>query len=483
MPDNQICSFAEPVGPRFKDWPRERKPWGLCVHTTGTDPWMRHYRSKVDPFRWVVDFYLNNMIGPTYVAGHGPATWPANPGEAGLVQLSYDSEETWHCGLKGWQRAAYFTGAWKLLSPANAVALWQKKWTGVKSPAHLYPSASPNTDYCLDANVRVLTEDLRWVPVGAVHVGDILIGFHEDLRPHNRFQLSPVTYTHNVVKPRVKIVTTHGELVCSADHMFVGTPTMHNGRGRWLRADELHPGSALRYTMRPWETDSSYDGGWLAGMLDGEGHWAKRGELTISQNVGVVLEHLTDVLSTKNISYRVRGRPQDRVRTISLLGVGTGLAHVGRFRPVRMLQHARSHVIGRRVYGKTTERPEVLSVTKLPPGEVVAIKTTTKTFIAEGFLSHNCGLELLPLDKPDENGRYFTPWQHGLVARLYKDLATRHDWPARPTRGRLVGHEDINLFSGEFGRANGGGGWDPGALRQRPQFSWDLVYQIIDGIV
>jgi len=66
----------------------------------------------------------------------------------------------------------------------------------------------------------------------------------------------------------------------------------------------------------------------------------------------------------------------------------------------------------------------------------------------------------------------FTREQHEAFARLSADIAVRHGWPdgwkASP---RVLGHEDLSPIS----RSTSDGGWDPGALRDDPFWSWDLV--------
>lgn len=82
----------------------------------------------------------------------------------------------------------------------------------------------------------------------------------------------------------------------------------------------------------------------------------------------------------------------------------------------------------------------------------------------EDFIS----VELVPLLKADATGSLFTPAQYGTLGRLIKDVQTRH--------GKVVlGHEDLNPFSGKHGRWDRSGGWDPGALRARPYFDWARV--------
>lgn len=92
------------------------------------------------------------------------------------------------------------------------------------------------------------------------------------------------------------------------------------------------------------------------------------------------------------------------------------------------------------------------------------------------------GAEMPILATPRANGLRYTDDQHHSVARLAIDLWRRHGWPretlvqaSKDSRalpcGRLLGHEDLDAF----GRWQATGGWDPGALRPRPWFSWPLV--------
>ncbi|HET6613672.1 MAG TPA: N-acetylmuramoyl-L-alanine amidase [Kofleriaceae bacterium] len=92
------------------------------------------------------------------------------------------------------------------------------------------------------------------------------------------------------------------------------------------------------------------------------------------------------------------------------------------------------------------------------------------------------GCEMLPLEEvPDPNNPEWTHWfpgmrytesQHRAAGRLAADLARRHGWPEGwQHTSRLVGHEDIDAY----GRWQRAGGWDPGALRERPWVSWSVV--------
>lgn len=83
------------------------------------------------------------------------------------------------------------------------------------------------------------------------------------------------------------------------------------------------------------------------------------------------------------------------------------------------------------------------------------------------------GVELLPM-QGSRGGMWFTDEQCTAVKELYNQLAAMYGWPLNPRKlpnTRLLGHEDIDAF----GRWQKSGGWDPGALRKFPRFSWDRI--------
>jgi DNA polymerase I-like protein with 3'-5' exonuclease and polymerase domains len=78
----------------------------------------------------------------------------------------------------------------------------------------------------------------------------------------------------------------------------------------------------------------------------------------------------------------------------------------------------------RRVWGKWNKAAVIKSVIPLGEREVIAIGTTTNTFIAEGFLSHNCKLEAILqgwLAHEDKMVDYFLNEPNGYI-KIGKDL-------------------------------------------------------------
>jgi N-acetylmuramoyl-L-alanine amidase len=85
------------------------------------------------------------------------------------------------------------------------------------------------------------------------------------------------------------------------------------------------------------------------------------------------------------------------------------------------------------------------------------------------------GVELLA----DETGYGFTSAQYDALARLVLDVARRHRFTisAAPSP-RLLGHEDTDPIN----RGQAAGGWDPGAHRRDPKFSWAGLWSRMQGL-
>lgn len=274
-------------------------------------------------------------------------------------------------------------------------------------------------DYCLDPDTRVLTSDLRWVPVSEVRAGDELVGFDESLRK-TRMRRSTVEATKRVTKRRLRLTTNHGTIVCSDDHQWVlygRARTYHKkgytqlggrrGRGRghcWIQAKDIRAGDLLVKYCEPWEVDETREGGYLAGLLDGEG-WVSGSMVGFAQKPGVVLDRYRSGLRERGFEIVERG---SGVRQVFAVGDKVNLRLLGMLRPSRLLAKASRLWEGRAPQGYKSTPVRVLAVDDLGPGEVCAVQTSTRTLLAEGLLSHNChfcGLALgegspLPL-KPD----------------------------------------------------------------------------------
>ncbi len=84
------------------------------------------------------------------------------------------------------------------------------------------------------------------------------------------------------------------------------------------------------------------------------------------------------------------------------------------------------------------------------------------------------GIELIPTVQ-----RLYTDDQYASAGHICSDVAIRWGLPfielLDPRKARIVGHEDVNPIR----RHDAGGGWDPGAMRLIPRFSYEHLREQI----
>jgi len=261
------------------------------------------------------------------------------------------------------------------------------------------------TDYCLTPNTRVLTSDLRWKPVSEVSEGEELVGFDEEL-PNKRWgrrSLHPslVEHMERLNLPCVEITTDKGVVTCYENHKWLakvsaGGRRKIRGQYGWVESNKLKVGQEIAYLCDTWEEDTSYEAGYLRGVYDGEG-WVSKQTLGFGQKEGVVLDTTEKLLRGKG--YDVVKDSNDPVGRVSVLRFNGGRNEVFKFlgsvRPQRLLNNVREKMWEGLDYQSKCSKPaKVLSVKSVGVQEVVAVRTSTHTFIAEGMLSHNCNIEM-----------------------------------------------------------------------------------------
>lgn len=253
-------------------------------------------------------------------------------------------------------------------------------------------------DYCLAPSTRVLTTDLYWKAIGDVQVGESLIGFDEELSRSGTYRHASVQSTRTFMKACMRIQMSNGaEVIASHDHQWVvggGGGTWKRRARKWVHTNDLKVGDQIGYFCDPWECATSYEAGYLSGILDGEGYVAKAGKVGFAQRPNACLARCEEILANYPLLYKRRSRPKDDVQALEFYGPKGGLRALGIFRPPRLLQHADVLWTGKRLWSSITPRVFVTAVEDVGVQEVVAVQTSSHTFIAEGFLSHNCQLEM-----------------------------------------------------------------------------------------
>lgn len=283
-----------------------------------------------------------------------------------------------------------------------------KDWRKANLLDHYKVSA--DFDFCVSPDTLVLTSDLRWVPASAVKVGTKLIGVDEyaDKKAVWRRMLeTEVEFTRDFDWGRVKVLTDMGEVSVTPEHPFLVRKLWNGGRKNtfgWIPASDLKAGDEIKFIGKPWSED--YSDSWLAGMYDGEGCLVlprMKGRstgllLTLTQNSGPVLNRVTALL--KQHLGRATGLYNKSGTGLCQTACVSNISQVfwilGVFRPMRLLEKLkeviRSHRLGLPSLNATVHR-----VIQLDKGPVVAIRTSSRTLITNGFVSHNTyGYALFP---------------------------------------------------------------------------------------
>lgn len=293
---------------------------------------------------------------------------------------------------------------------------------------------------CLDPETKVLTSDLRWVRIDDLVAGDEIIGIDEGeteekkrayfaaymrakragtkwVGPDKKAEYRKMRNTTVIAKRTVfekafRIVMEDGRvLIATAEHRFL----MKERGGKqpeWRRIGQAREGDSIRYVTKPWD-DSSYEDGWFGGLMDGEGSLGgvtAKGSLTaqVCQVDGRVLDRAKQYLNDRDYNHRIecdiRKGEDPRVskygnRPVYKLCLGRMneiFRLFGQCRPSRWGKV--DWWVGRDMPGKKTGQAysKIVAIEPLPAQRMIDIETSTKTFIAEGFVSHNSTLtELL----------------------------------------------------------------------------------------
>lgn len=271
---------------------------------------------------------------------------------------------------------------------------------------------------CVEVSTPVLTQDLKWVPVGDLKVGDKIVGFDEGRSPFETCRdmqgnwksktgragrkVRPATVTEHSIetKPCVKVTLSNGdEVVTTKDHYWLGRAEKDNNL-RWYKSESLRVGQRLYKYCNVWEKDKSYESGWLSGFISGEGTLKKSsascvGGIDFCQRPGVTWEKALSYSEKLELPICPTRKPRSG-------GLGKGdtlyagynggkwktIEYIGRLGIDRFIEKIDWDKFGG-LKGQV-ESVEVVSVEDAGMRDVAVMGTSTSTFIAAGYAMHNC---------------------------------------------------------------------------------------------
>lgn len=259
--------------------------------------------------------------------------------------------------------------------------------------------------YCLDPQTKILTGDLRWVAANSIKEGDVVAGFDEEQqgRSLRRWHNATVGKVATITKPTYRVGLEDGtSVVSSGDHRWL-TESRSSGL-HWCETRFLQSGDhkLLRLANTWGDTNgwNQWDAGYLAAGWDGEGSLIQRAGkgrntvLNFAQRDNIMMDTIRSIMDRYGLAYNgpyeVRNKKKPTATPtyeVRVSGRARIMEALGTVRPRRLLQKFSFDRLGSM---HTINRPRVTSVTYLGERDVVAIETSTKTLVAEGFASHNC---------------------------------------------------------------------------------------------
>lgn len=263
--------------------------------------------------------------------------------------------------------------------------------------------ANPSiTIYCVPVNTPVLRSDLSWVSADSLAVGAQVVSFEEFPSSPNvsrKFVTGTITGNETRTLPCMEIKFTDGStpLRATPQHQW-----LVRKRGQhavvWKRTDQITAKDEIGQIFPVWKPQESWDAGYVAGALDGEGHLsvATKPRMAVSYSLGVaqlpgkhLLEKVAEIWDRDGIVYSHFTQGNEAAHGCEHLTVSKKVSVVrvlGEYRPLRLLSKFTPDNLG---HLRAYQWRRVASVRAMPDEPMACISTDVKTYIAGGYAAHN----------------------------------------------------------------------------------------------
>ena len=306
---------------------------------------------------------------------------------------------------------------------------------------------------CLDPNTKILKADLTWVKIADIQEGDIIVGVDENPRCRGsarKLRKGVVQGKKKQVKNSYQITFDNGKtVICTGEHRWLSRMAATDYHWKSIEGTgnrKLKKGAKIRRIVTDTWGEGDFEDGWIGGMLDGEGILAKKqrlgGSINISQIDGPVFDRVEKYFSSRGYNYRIEiDKAQIKskfgklpVNKIVLSRTDEILKLIGITRPTRFLN--RDWWEGKKTPPiKSGTFSTIVKIECIGEREVIDLQTSIKTFIAEGYVSHNSTHKILDMIVDD------AIWIPNLSCGIVS-YALDH---ARHIFKRIIGHALDNL--------------------------------------
>lgn len=260
---------------------------------------------------------------------------------------------------------------------------------------------------CVAPDTLILKPDLSYVRADSLKPGDEIIGFDEGAESsaeggdRRKFKTSVVEDAFPLSLDCYEIETDDGQkTIASVDHPWLCRSGM---RQVFIKSRDLRIGTRIMSFGKPWEHDTnSWEAGYLAGVLDGEGTLEPSGRLKFTQQENPCMRRTLGILDKYGIPYRLNENGSEKRGFEACYGVALfngcdGIKDklrnktwrlLGTVRPERIItEQFRASYEG--VSTQVAGEARVIGIRHIGEHPVTAFSTSTKTFIGNGMLMHN----------------------------------------------------------------------------------------------
>ncbi|MDE2096585.1 MAG: hypothetical protein KGL39_05005 [Patescibacteria group bacterium] len=294
---------------------------------------------------------------------------------------------------------------------------------------------------CLDPNTRVLKADLTWEKIKDLRPGDEIVGVDErtpgGFGRARKMRTAVVEAAIRVHHPAYRISFDDGRsVICTKQHPWL-TRYPTSTCVSWASIEpkkatfpneptRIKVGGQVRWVTKPWSSPS-YEDGWFGGILDGEGSISNDSRTGVAimavQRPGEVWNRMVAYALDNGYSPNVESDESYRETKFGKVPVPK-LVFTRMDEIFRLIGHTRpSRFVGKRFW-EGRELPgkrsgigwsTIVSIEPVGSQDLIDLQTTTGTYIAEGFVSHNTTISLALVD-------VFWPAMHpGIIGCLVTD--------------------------------------------------------------
>jgi len=244
---------------------------------------------------------------------------------------------------------------------------------------------------CLTGDAPIWMGDFSFKPIKDVCVGDEVIGWGDQRRERNG--VWPKNVRKGLTRTRVlgvhkkldtvwRLTLESGKIIeCTPSHRWLSDPTNK-------KFPKPKVGRTLCHVIdipRPLQEHEKFDAGWLAGIYDGEGH---RNQICQSLTANpAVFARIEEKLSALGFKH---GRVSGGTTGVEWHGGRQAALNFLHFTgSTRFLRHADEYILGGRCINY---RDKIVKIEEVGEKDVYCLQTGTETYIAHGYVSHNCYL-------------------------------------------------------------------------------------------